>query len=245
MERRLSRRTLPVRKHVSAVTQRPVIILEKNVTMLKEPEEPSGPADPRLSNVALTDEQKDMAALYASGVLTKEERERFEVELEQNRNLSSFTTELLELSSEILLNTLAERHRPRADSKARILQWVNAASSVDEIVSGLVIDPLESIVITDPEGRLAWANRAFSQMCGYGFEDLIGKKPGSVLQGKRTDPAEVAKIRRAMRSQTGCQVELLNYHKLGREYLVSIRIEPVRDRTGRVIAFVAVERELV
>jgi len=36
----------------------------------------------------------------------------------------------------------------------------------------------------------------------------------------------------------------MNYHKLGREYLVSIRIEPVINTLGDLVAFVAVEREL-
>jgi hypothetical protein len=36
----------------------------------------------------------------------------------------------------------------------------------------------------------------------------------------------------------------MNYHKLGREYLVSIRIEPVINTLGDLVAFVAVGREL-
>jgi len=81
-------------------------------------------------------------------------------------------------------------------------------------------------------------------MCGYSYEDLRGKKPGSLLKGQRTDQTEVDRIRSAISSQTSCEVKIFNYHKLGREYLVSIQIEPVRDHSGDLVALVAVEREL-
>jgi PAS domain S-box-containing protein len=199
---------------------------------------------PDRPEIALSDEEKEMAALYAPGVLTKAERDEFEARVENNAALANFTTELLELSAEVFLNSIESTRQPSADSKARVLRWVTAAGCVNEIVSNLSVEPHESIVITDPEGRLAWANDAFSDMCGYSFEDLRGKKPGSLLQGRRTDQTEVDRIRSAIRSQTSCEVKIFNYHKLGREYLVSIQIEPVRDHSGNLVAFVAVEREL-
>jgi PAS domain S-box-containing protein len=47
-------------------------------------------------------------------------------------------------------------------------------------------------VITDEKGRLEWANSVLKKFSGYTKDELVGKKPGSVLQGAETDPETVA-----------------------------------------------------
>ncbi len=101
----------------------------------------------------------------------------------------------------------------------------------------------EAIVLTDREGRIIWFNPSFTTLCGYELSEVRQKKPGSFLQGAATDPDVVAEVREAIRQGIGCEVQLTNYHKDGHSYGVQIQIEPVKNRSGQITFFAAVERQ--
>lgn len=101
----------------------------------------------------------------------------------------------------------------------------------------------DAIVISDPEGRVTWMNPAFTRLCGYTLEEMQGQKPGHLLQGPDTDPEIVALLRQAIRQRVPITVELVNYHKSGAPYVVSISLTPLRNRAGKPTGFMAVERE--
>jgi len=98
----------------------------------------------------------------------------------------------------------------------------------------------ESLVITDREGRITWANRAFTGLCGYRKQEVLGKKPGDFLQGEATDPEAVAELREAIRELRPLHSEILNYRKDGTPYWADIHLDPVKNRVGEVMGFVAV-----
>ena len=99
-------------------------------------------------------------------------------------------------------------------------------------------------VLTGPDGLVEWVNPAFTAMCGYEPGELLGKKPGSILQGKLTDEAAVLRIREALRDRRPCTEALVNYHKNGTPYWVSVNITPVHDDAGGLLCFIARELEL-
>ncbi|OJV02694.1 MAG: hypothetical protein BGO12_03185 [Verrucomicrobia bacterium 61-8] len=99
-------------------------------------------------------------------------------------------------------------------------------------------------VETDAEGRIVAINPAFTSLCGYSFPEIRGKKPGSLLQGPETDPAQVEVLRRAVRQGEACVARLVNYHKNGSLYRVEISVEPIRDKAGALTGVRAVERKL-
>lgn len=73
---------------------------------------------------------------------------------------------------------------------------------------------------------------------------MIGKKPGSVLQGPATDPAAVRLIGERLRKGQGFQCEILNYSKTNEKYWVSIHISPIHDAEGKVERFVAIQTDI-
>ena len=101
----------------------------------------------------------------------------------------------------------------------------------------------DGVVITDAEGRITWTNQAFHDMCGHSKARVLNRKPGSFLQGEDTDQETVARIRKALHAGEPVAAEILNYHASGRPYWVSIRITPIRGRSGRLTGFIAIERE--
>ena len=102
----------------------------------------------------------------------------------------------------------------------------------------------DSMVFTDADGLTLWANPPFTRMSGYTPDELIGKKPGSVLQGKDTDRATVVKISEAIRTRQTIRTELLNYAKDGTPYWIDLTITPVQDAKGKLTHFMSIERDI-
>jgi PAS domain S-box-containing protein len=112
----------------------------------------------------------------------------------------------------------------------------------DNILRRIAAEPAR--VETDADGGITAVNPAFTALCGYRFEEIRGRKPGSFLQGAQTDPASVARLRQAVREGTFCEEELVNYHKDGTAYHVRISVEAIRDASGVITGYRAIEREL-
>lgn len=101
----------------------------------------------------------------------------------------------------------------------------------------------DGVLITNAAGQILWFNPEFESMCGHKLEEVIGKKPGSFLQGLKSTPEAIQSMRAAINAERPCSVELINYHKDGHEYLVHIAFRPVRDVDGSIGYFAAIERE--
>lgn|GEM_PF-3521511 len=97
------------------------------------------------------------------------------------------------------------------------------------------------VVVTDVEGRLRWANEGFLSLCGYALSDLVGKKPGELLQGPGTDAAAVARIRKAIAARRPCVEGLLNYAKGGSPYFATLDVRPL-VKGGSHLGFFALVR---
>lgn len=105
------------------------------------------------------------------------------------------------------------------------------------------IDQEPARVETDLEGRIEAINPAFSGLCGYSFQEVKGRKPGSFLQGPETDAAAIQTLRDAIAALCPVDVTLINYHKDGSPYKVWISITPKVDDDGNVFGFCAIEKK--
>ncbi|MDZ4743555.1 MAG: PAS domain S-box protein [Verrucomicrobiota bacterium] len=114
----------------------------------------------------------------------------------------------------------------------------------EELSVGLLEHSGYGIVVTDTQGKVEWVNDLFVSMCGYSIDEIIGKKPGALLQGPLTDSAVVKRMRKAIQEKNSCSVEILNYHKDGDAYWVAIDLIPLRDKAGKFKNFVALEKEI-
>lgn len=109
----------------------------------------------------------------------------------------------------------------------------------------LVADHANSgIVITDRDGKIEYLNAGFEHLTGYSLKEARGKKPGPMLQGDGTNPDTVREIRAHLDRQKPFYTEILNYHKNGTPYWVSLSIAPVFDANGRVNRFISVEADI-
>lgn len=102
----------------------------------------------------------------------------------------------------------------------------------------------DGIIITDPQRRAIWLNDAFTAMSGYSLEDLRGTEPGTLLQGRDTDPEAARAISQAASHRRDVRVEILNYARDGRPYWVDLRLTPVCDASGQLTHFISVMRDI-
>ena len=99
-------------------------------------------------------------------------------------------------------------------------------------------------IVSDLEGRIEWVNESFHRVTGYTLEEVIGQKPGDILQGEKTSQKTVAEIRYALARQEPFSGEILNYHKNGTPYWLLLQINPVFDNDGNLQHFIAIESEI-
>lgn len=101
-----------------------------------------------------------------------------------------------------------------------------------------------AVIITDAEGRIEWVNRGFTRISEYSLPEVVGRKPGSFLQGPQTARETVARVRESIHACEPVQAEILNYSKTGRPYWLHLEITPVKDNDGQVTHFMAIETDI-
>lgn len=184
----------------------------------------------------LTDFLQDQAALYASGGMTAQQRDPFELILEFHDELRSFVAGLMEVGASLTLASLPVGGMP-------------VPPALKSRISGLIANrpqhsASEAMVASGPDGLVQWVNPAFTAMCGYTLDELRGKKLGPVLQGAKTDRETAERMRSAVHQHRPCRETILNYHKNGTPYWVEVAITPLLDDAGQPLWMVAREREL-
>lgn len=102
----------------------------------------------------------------------------------------------------------------------------------------------KAVIITDANGVTEWVNKGFSRITGYSIEEIIGKKPGSLLQGAQTDPGTVKVMQEAIQAKKGFNVEIINYTKQGKPYWLQLDVQSIRDDKGSIQQFIAIQTDI-
>ncbi len=129
----------------------------------------------------------------------------------------------------------AAEARKRIEERLHLLESV--VLSINDVV---LITEAESFDLPGP--RVLYVNEAFKQMTGYTNEDIIGNTP-RILQGPKTERAQLDKIRRALEKWEPVRVEMTNYRKDGTEFNVELSISPIANEKGWYTHWVSVQRE--
>jgi PAS domain S-box-containing protein len=101
-----------------------------------------------------------------------------------------------------------------------------------------------AVIISDANGLTEWVNDGFTRITGFAPEEIIGKKPGDVLQGPETDPDLIAFMSECVRTAQPFKAELINYTKGGSRYWVRINAQPVFGEDGSLSRFIAIESDI-
>jgi PAS domain S-box-containing protein len=117
-------------------------------------------------------------------------------------------------------------------------QWLE---TLEKIVDGSA----NMVVVTDRDRRIKWVNATYTLVTGWSLPECVGKRPGDFLHGPATDRDALFRLSRELKEgHSASGVELTNYRKSGEPYQVSMNIEPLRDRTGEVIAYMSIQSDV-
>ena len=100
-----------------------------------------------------------------------------------------------------------------------------------------------SIVITDLEARIEYANPAFTRVSGYSLEEAIGQNP-RLLQSGQTPRAVYEDLWATLQRGEVWRGELHNKRKDDELYVELATISPVRQPDGRVTHYLAVKEDI-
>lgn len=90
-----------------------------------------------------------------------------------------------------------------------------------------------AVVISDASNRVGWVNEAFTKITGYTLQDAQGKPLGDLLSGPETDWSVIEEARQLINDKKSFAVELLAYHKDGREIWLSIHSSIILNKSGQ------------
>lgn len=160
---------------------------------------------------------------------SEQEIERLKKRIEREKNARIQAEHLLEQKSR-------ELYQINGDLKknARLLEEtvVNAHDAVVITTADLINGP-----------EIIYVNKAFTRMTGYEEHEALGKTP-RMLQGPDTDRDVLGRLKRNLSNGRPFKGELLNYTKDGDPYWLEISIVPIKDDTGTVTHFTAIERNI-
>jgi len=101
-----------------------------------------------------------------------------------------------------------------------------------------------AVIITNNHGIIEWVNEGFTRMTGYTPNEIIGKKPGPILQGPLSAPAAIERIRKQLKQKEPFTEEILNYPKNGEPRWISMDITPIYNDRGEVVKFISIQRDI-
>lgn len=101
-----------------------------------------------------------------------------------------------------------------------------------------------AIVITDRKAHITWANRAFTKLTGYEFEEAVGRHCGELIKSGHQDRQFYEEMWQAILSGQEWHGESVNRRKDGTLYHDEMTITPVSGKDGEITHFVALKQDI-
>lgn len=90
---------------------------------------------------------------------------------------------------------------------------------------------------------IVYVNREFTRLTGYTSEEAIGKTT-EIVQGEKTSPVAKKRIMEYLSQGKPVREEIINYTKSGDPYWIDVNIVPLKNDSGVVTHYAAIERDI-
>jgi PAS domain S-box-containing protein len=101
----------------------------------------------------------------------------------------------------------------------------------------------EGITVTDKDGTIQYANPAFERISGYTREEIIGQTHRILKSSKHNKKFHEVMGDTLARGEVWTD-HMINERKDGTTYKVEVSISPIWDKTGAIMNYVAIERDV-
>jgi len=118
----------------------------------------------------------------------------------------------------------------------------NAEKEINKLALVMEQSPV-SILITDTDGVIEYANPMFEKVTGYGVSEVLGKKP-SILKWDDSTPQLFDELWQTITSGRIWHGTFTNRKKNGEKYFESAVIAPICNNSGDIISFVAIKEDI-
>ena len=93
------------------------------------------------------------------------------------------------------------------------------------------------------DNPMVYVNEAFEELTGYTEDEVLGRNC-RFLQGEKTDPEAVSRLREAIENEESATVELRNYRKDGTTFWNEVTVSPVYDEDGTLVRYLGTQRDI-
>ena len=123
-----------------------------------------------------------------------------------------------------------------------ITQNKEAEKTLQQLSLAVKQNPV-SIVITDLEGNVQFANPVVSMVTGYTYEELLGKNT-RIFRSNHTTTEEYRNLWDTVKMGNIWKGEFLNKKKNGELYWEDAIISPIKNNEGEIINFMAIKQDI-
>ena len=100
-----------------------------------------------------------------------------------------------------------------------------------------------SIIITDTQGNIEYANSKLTEITGFSFEEIKGKNP-RIFQSGHTSKEEYAKLWQTITAGNEYRGEIQNTKASGELFWESVLISPIRNEANQIINYMAIKEDI-
>ena len=143
--------------------------------------------------------------------------------------------------------------QPIIDAAGKVVQYFAITENISEekeaeeqllVLSSNAEKNINSVIICAKNGFIEWVNSSFVEMTGFSKAELIGQKPGAMLQGSETNIQTIAYLKQQIQKGLPFNCEIINYGKTNQKYWVRIQGQALRNKTGDIIKYFAIEEDI-
>lgn len=120
-------------------------------------------------------------------------------------------------------------------------------SHPDLVLSQAIIDEYIDngavLVLTDLSLKIQFATSNIVHMTGFKSDEVLGKSP-KIFQGKKTNKSVNEVIRKSVAERVPFHYVIINYRKDKSTYNCDIKGFPVRNKQGKIVNYIAIEKEV-
>ncbi|MBI5963286.1 MAG: PAS domain S-box protein [Chloroflexi bacterium] len=101
-----------------------------------------------------------------------------------------------------------------------------------------------TIIITDRDGLIEWANSSFINLTGFSTNEVIGRNPRDLIKSGMQGPQFYRELWDVILSGRIWHNELINRRKDGSLYFEEMTITPLRNSEGEINHFIAIKQDI-